>query len=301
MKTAIRFGSLLLLVWVAACVPTSQKTVEVTTSPVAMADEGMAIPAAKEGMTEQKLNNLIFISPNSGISVQLVDGGYAVEKMTLTLLPQIAIGDLNGDAIDDAAVLLAENNGGSGTFVSLVVIASRDGKFDQVGMTYIDDRPIIESLTIQDGAILLKAVVHSFNDAMVSPTENVTFTYRLLENNLLMMRRTSITPNGVERTIVIDSPQSGSDVPGTFRITGSMPVAPFENNLSLTIFDLTGVELYRSGFMVTSEDMGTPATFDNEITLPAISNGTWVKLELADISMADGSVLTMESMLVKIK
>jgi hypothetical protein len=38
MKTAIRFGSLLLLVLVAACVPTSQKTVEVTTSPVAMAD-----------------------------------------------------------------------------------------------------------------------------------------------------------------------------------------------------------------------------------------------------------------------
>ncbi|MDP3450092.1 MAG: hypothetical protein Q8R87_05895 [Anaerolineaceae bacterium] len=53
--------------------------------------------------------------------------------------------------------------------------------------------------------------------------------------------------------------------------------------------------------MVTSEDMGTPATFDNEIMLPAISNGTWVKLELADISMADGSVLTMESVLVKIK
>ena len=301
MKTALRFGSFFLLVLVAACVPSVQNTVEITPPKETLIVEATVNAPLTEGMTEQELKNMSYISPNNGILVQLVEGVYADESMTLTLLPQVAIGDLNGDAIDDAAVLLAENEGGTGTFVSLVVIASRDGTFDQVGTTIIDDRPVIESLTIQEGTIRLNALVHSLNDAMVSPTEKVSFTYRLLENNLTMMRRTSTLQGGMERLIIIEKPQHGSEVSGTFRIAGSMPVAPFENNLSLTILDQAGAELYRGGFMVNSEDMGEPAVFDNEITLPVIPSGTWVKLELTDISMADGSVISMESVLVKIK
>ncbi|MHB8087552.1 MAG: Gmad2 immunoglobulin-like domain-containing protein [Anaerolineaceae bacterium] len=301
MKTALRFGSFFLLVLVAACVPSVQNTIEITTPSETLIVEATVNSQFAEGLTEQELKSMSYISPNSGILVQLVEGVYADESMTLTLLPQVAIGDLNGDAIDDAAVLLAENEGGTGTFVSLVVIASRDGTFDQVGTTIIDDRPVIESLTIQEGTIRLNALVHSLNDAMVSPTEKVSFTYRLLENNLTMMRRTSTLQGGMERLIIIENPQNGSEVSGTFRIAGSMPVAPFENNLSLTILDQAGAEFYRGGFMVISEDMGEPAVFDNEITLPAIPSGTWVKLELTDISMADGSVISMESVLVKIK
>lgn len=301
MKTALRFGSFFLLVMVAACVPSVQNTVEITPPTETLIVESTVNAPLTEGMTEQELKNMSYMSPNSGILVQLIEGVYADETMTLTLLPQVALGDLNEDTINDAAVLLAENEGGTGTFVSLVMIASRDGTFDQVGTYFIDDRPVIESLSIQDGAIQLNALVHSLNDAMVSPTEKVSLTYRLLENNLTMMRRTSTLQDGIERLIVIENPQNGSEVTGTFRITGSMPAAPFENNLSLTILDQAGVELYRGGFMVTSEDMGAPAVFDNEITLPANPSGTWVKLELTDISMADGSVISMESVLVKIK
>ncbi|PKN98381.1 MAG: hypothetical protein CVU42_12690 [Chloroflexi bacterium HGW-Chloroflexi-4] len=300
-KIAARLSWILLFVLVGACVPEVQKAAEIVAPTVNPVVYETVLPATDDGITEQTLRNMTYLSPNDGIAVQLVDGVYSDETMTLTLLPQLAIGDLNGDAIDDAAILLAENNGGTGTFVSLVVIASMNGTFDQVGTAIIDDRPVIESLVIQDEVVVLNAVVHGLNDAMVSPTDKVSLTYRLLENNFTLMKRSVTSQGGMERSISIESPQYGNDVSGTVRISGSMPVAPFENNLKLTILDQTGKEFYTGGFMVTSADIGAPGTFDNEIPVPAIPVRTWVKIELSELSMADGSVVTMDSVLVKIK
>ncbi len=301
MKTTGIFGLILLMVLVAACVPANQKTDEISAPTEVPAIEETVPPTEKAGVSEQALQNMSYHSPLLGRTIQLIEGVYSEDSMMAALLPEIAIGDLNEDKVADAAVLLAENSGGTGTFVSLVVFVSSEGNFEQVGSIQIDDRPVIESLLLEDGFIKLSAVVHGINDPISSPTLKVKQTYKLLENNLLLMRQTSTIQGGTERIIVIDTPQRGSEVSGYVRIVGSMPTAPFENNLRLRILDQTGKELFISGFMVTSEDMGTPAVFDNEITLPDLPSGTWVKLELSDISMADGSVISMNSVLVKIK
>lgn len=301
MKTAARFSLIFLLVLVAACVPFAQKTTEIAAPTGTPALTETVFPTVESGLTVEKLQNMSYLSPNSGMTVQLTNGIFTEDSTTISLLPQIAIGDLNEDQVDDAVVLLAENTGGTGNFISLVVIVNRGGEYLQIGSVFIDDRPIIQSLVITEGTIVLDATIHGINDAMVSPTHIVRQTYKLLENNLTLMSQNSTTQGGSERSIAIEAPLSGSEVTAGVQIKGSMPIAPFENNLRFRVVDLAGNEFLSEGFMVQSEDVGGPCVFDNAITLPALSSGTWVRLELAELSMADGSVVTLNSVLVKIK
>lgn len=301
MKKTVYFCLIILLLMVAACVPSGQENAEVFTPTKTLVVEETTFPVIQTEVSIQVLQNMTYLSPNSGMPVQMADGVYVDGRMMGTMLPEIAFGDINGDETDDAAVLLAESGGGTATFVFLVALISHDEQFEQVGSVLIDDRPVIESLLIEDGNIKVEALIHGINDPLVSPTFKVNQSYALLENSLVLMNQTSIMRGGTQRIIVIDSPQSGSEVSGFVRIAGSMPVAPFENNLQLRILDSTGMEHYISGLMVTSADVGGPAVFDTKFSLPDMPGGKWMKLELADISMADGSVICMDSVLLEIK
>lgn len=296
-----RFSLIFLLFLVAACVPLAQKTVEIAVPTGTPALTETVIPTVESELTIEKLQNMSYLSPNSGMTVQLTNGIFTEDSTTISLLPQIAIGDLNEDQVDDAVVLLSENTGGTGNFISVVVIVNRGGEYLQTGSVFIDDRPMIQSLVITEGRIVLDATIHGINDAMVSPTHIVHQTYKLLENNLTLMSQNSTTQGGSERSITIEAPLSGSEVTAGVQIKGSMPIAPFENNLRFRVVDMAGNEVLSEGFMVQSEDVGGPCVFDNAITFPAPSSGTWVRLELAELSMADGSVVTLNSVLVKVK
>jgi hypothetical protein len=219
----------------------------------------------------------------------------------VTILPQIAIGDLNGDQVDDAAVLLAENDGGTGVFVSLVVFVSDGDQYVQAGSNLIDDRAQIKSLSIMNGEINLEGTIHGINDSMAQPTLNVKQTYRLLEDHLSLIKLSSAEKDGAERSINIDLPVDGSEVSNPIQIKGTMPIAPFENTLSLTVYDLAGNPLFQSPLMVTASNAGGPATFDAPMTLTGITSGSTVRVELSESSMADGSMVASDSVVVKIK
>ena len=74
-----------------------------------------------------------------------------------------------------------------------------------------------------------------------------------------------------------------------------MPIAPFENNLTYRISDDSGNVLVDGSFNVNSDGMGGPATFDNRIDIPSLPAGTELWIELLDTSMADGSILALET------
>mgnify|MGYP000847469560 CR=1 FL=1 len=298
--------------WVAACVPLVETTPSpdgevteaVSVSQTEAAASGTVAPA-ENGLTVDALKNSSFYSPFFQKTVQLSNGKLALTDETgmysVEMLPEIAIGDLNDDQVDDAALLLAENGGGTGVFVSLVVVASNGDEYEQVGSFAIDDRPIIQSLAIQDGEILLKAIIHDVDDAMIEPTLKVKETFRLFNQFLTITSLSSTNRGGIERSIRLDLPVDGSEVSNPVQIKGSMPVAPFENNLSLTVYDLNGLVLYQSGFMVTADNPGEPATFDSSVIIENLPANTWVRLELAELSMADGSLININSVLVKIQ
>jgi hypothetical protein len=251
------------------------------------------------------LETSTFHAPQYDKTITLSEGkfqsGLGADIFTAVLQPEIAFGDLNADGVADAAVLLAENGGGSGAFISVIALLNQNGVPVQAGAMLVDDRPIIDSIAIESGKIILGATIHGPNDPMVSPTFAVTETYQLAKNGLALTHFTSDTPDGTERSITIDSPKNGDQVSGSVNVKGSMPIGPFENTLALRIYDQTNTNLLNGPFMVNSDGAGRAATFDNPVDISALPADAIVRLELVEFSMADGSVMTMDSVELIIK
>lgn len=253
-------------------------------------------------LTEDAILNMLYDSALAQAPVPLVNGRFSGEingmSLTAVVEPGIAFGDLNQDGILDGALLIAENAGGSGTFVSLLVVYSRQGQFQVSPAVTIDDRPVINSMTIDEGVVKLSALVHAPNDPMVSPSTSIQSEYRLFGTSLVQSQLVSAFAGSAEHRIIIEAPVEGEQVQSAFNLRGSMPVGPFENTLKLTILDESGNVLLEEGFMVQAEDMGLPALFDSPVVVPEDSAGTRLLVTLSEISMADGKPMAVESVMV---
>lgn len=261
------------------------------------------MPAA--GLTLEQLKNLEYRLPTYQKLVRLVNGKYmagsGVDYLAVNLLEPIALGNLDGDGQADAAVLLAENGGGSGTFISLLALLNRAGQPQQTGEILIDDRPLINSLKIAGGKIILEAVIHGTDDPMCCPSFPVTETFTLDGAGLTLRRLESITPNGSQRAINITNPAAGDQVAGSIQLQGSVTIAPFENNLVYRLYDQQGSLLAEGPLNVDAANPGDPGTFDAPLDLSALPAGLPVRLEVLDLSPADGSTLAMDSVELIIK
>ena len=81
-----------------------------------------------------------------------------------------AMGDLNGDGVEDAVVLLAINTGGTGTFMQLAAILNQDGELKHLDTADLGDRTKINSIQIEGGTINVQAIVHSDTDPLCCPS-----------------------------------------------------------------------------------------------------------------------------------
>jgi len=301
--TSIKIIGLVVLFFsLAAC---QQTVVTPVSTQLSMSTE-QPTPAATtlSGFTLDELMNAKVTAPQMQKEVQLqngkYEGGTGADYALVQMLPQSVLGDLNGDGKTDAAVLLAENSGGSGVFVSLAAFIATDNGFSQSSALLIDDRPVINTLAIQDGIITLDATIHGANDAMVSPTLKVIENYQLIGTTLTQVGL-SETSADAEQKIVMDLPQQNSSVTGSVEVKGSMPIAPFENNLRYRFFDENGKVLNEGAFTVQSADAGKPATFDNTLNVPAAASGAKIRLELAYLSAKDGSPVCITSVNLTVK
>ena len=114
-----------------------------------------------------------------------VPGGASRPRVELLDMPPVRH-DLDGDGIDDAAVLLAESSGGSGVFTYLAVIACRDGRAVNAGTTVLGDRVMIRSVAGQEGAIVVEFVAAGPGEPHCCPTRKVRNRYRLRDGELLL-------------------------------------------------------------------------------------------------------------------
>lgn len=81
-----------------------------------------------------------------------------------------AIGDLNGDGINDGAFVFTYNSGGSGYFTSLLVFVASEKGAKPVGERTLGDRSIANSLKISHGTITLDVLGHRSSDSASKPT-----------------------------------------------------------------------------------------------------------------------------------
>jgi hypothetical protein len=240
--------------------------------------------------------------------VQLTDGHYQQGSDTTTLdyayvgmSDFIHIGDLTGDGIDEAAVVVFENYGGTGNFGSLAIYTNVNGLPVFLTSTNIDDRPKINNLKIENGEIHLDAIVHGIQDPGCCPSLATTRSYALVNGRMQLTNYTTVTPGGAKRTIEIMSPADGTEVTEFVQVSGAVSIAPFENNLTYAIYDEAGNELGVGPVTVTAPDLGAPGTFSELISLAGIPVGTTVYLTIQDLSAADGSILALDSVKLFVK
>ncbi len=239
--------------------------------------------------------------------VQLNDGKFeqgqpaSEDYLSITMTDFAAVGDLNADGADEVATLVSENYGGSGVFVFLAVYAKVGGIWTFQTSTMVDDRPQVNALAIRAGEIFLDIVIHGTDEPMCCPTLRSTRTYRFIDNLLDMTSYTTFTPDGSPRAISIEAPANDSEVFSSVPIKGSVTVAPFENSLAYRIYDVSGIELSAGALSVTAPDPGGPGTFEAVIPLGKVLDQTVIRIEVQDVSAADGSLLAMDSVELVVK
>ncbi len=239
-------------------------------------------------------------------TVRLVNGRYAegnssANTLMVTMTDFLALGDLDADGQDEAAALVAEQYGGALAYYFLVVYQQETGQAVYTASTYLDDRPLLHALSIQQGEIYLEASVHTEDDPTCCPSLRGIRHYGLNAPNLVLTYYATQTPGGQMRSIAIEAPLEGAQVSGRLRLKGSVSVAPFENTLVYRLLDMGGVELSAGPLEVTAPEPGAPGVFETAIDLGRVLANTTVRIVVQDLSPADGSLLAMDSVIVAVK
>lgn len=161
-----------------------------TTAPVAAA----STPAS---LSEETLKNMGYMLgivkeaiPGSDGVAQLTDGKFEYNypnsaSGVRVLYQQNTTGDLNGDRIPDAAVILAVDTGGSGTFQTLVVVLNQKGQPEQAASSLLGDRVKIENFQIQNGQIIINMLVQGPSDPMCCPSQPKQAIFKLQNGQLI--------------------------------------------------------------------------------------------------------------------
>ncbi len=150
--------------------------------------------AAQSAPTLQELKNATYrgLEDTDG-PVTLKDGQWAgkpfveggASRPTVSLVGDFRLtGDLDGDGRDEAAVLLVQDSGGSGSFYYLAVVARRNGKLENVATRELGDRLGLRDARIEKGLLMLQLVQAGPKDAACCPGQLVWRGWKLTSAGL---------------------------------------------------------------------------------------------------------------------
>lgn len=95
---------------------------------------------------------------------------------------------INGDVIagsaEETVLLLEENPGGSGTFISMALMSSEHGALHNILTIPIGDRIQIQHAKISNGLISLQVVEHSLDDPSCCPSDVVVHSWKWTQDTL---------------------------------------------------------------------------------------------------------------------
>jgi immunoglobulin-like protein involved in spore germination len=286
--------------------PTQSGQTQSTPGPVIEATSAPATSTVVPEEAKKILNAQYQLGATDALQVvQLTDGKFqqgtpgGADSISVAVSDFIAVGDLNADGTNEVAALVSENYGGTGVF--LAVYANENGTLTFQNSTVVDDRPQLNTLSIEGGEIFLDTVIHGPDEPMCCPTLRTTRHYRFVDNQLDMTDYATFTPDGKPRTITIESPANGTEIFTSVPIKGKVAIAPFENNLAYRIYDISGIEVSAGPISVSAPNSGAAGTFEALIPLGKILSGALIRIEVQDLSPADGSLLAMDSVELVVK
>ena len=181
----------------AACAPSITPVPTATPSEVPIQIRANLTPTASPSRTPTEaaapariLDGTYFIE---GQAITLVSGLSEVEiapgsasKSVTRYLGYDAAGDLNGDGKDDAAFLLTQDNGGSGTFYYVTAALRTDKAYEGTNAIFLGDRIAPWSARIEDGMVVVLFKDRKPDEAFaVEPSVVITKYLKVMDNNLV--------------------------------------------------------------------------------------------------------------------
>jgi hypothetical protein len=143
-------------------------------------------PMASTGLTLDQLRSAQYSLPlvgNQETTFRLVNGAVTLPNQlgTVQLLQdKVVFGDLNGDGIPDAAVILALNSVGSGTFFWAIALLDVNGVPVQAARQFLGDRVLVNNVTIANGQVTVNFLTHGPTAALaLPPTQPAVVTLRV--------------------------------------------------------------------------------------------------------------------------
>ncbi len=210
-------------------------------------------------------------------------GERATERVSAGLVNDtVAFGDLNGDGIADAAVVVFISGGGSGTFIHLVAVLDRDGQPAQAAVAYLGDRVPVRSLAVAGGNVVAETVVHRPSDGLCCPSLEITRAFTLQGNRLVP-----------RQALVIESPLPGETVASGVEIRGTASTYPSAETLAYSVYDARG-GVIGMGNLPLSGYADQPGTFAAPVEFIAGTAGPG-RIEIVDADPSDGSALARTS------
>jgi heat shock protein HslJ len=220
MKTILNSVAAIALAFGVTIAPMLAPLAQASTTHAAVRQES----TSSDVLTAEALANMEYQSALSSSGVALLSNGVYTESVapdsasvtTVYLLPEpVAYGELNGQ--EAAAVLIAENGGGSGTFISLAVVVNQDGVPVNIATSMLGDRVAVNSMIIEENQIIVAMTAHGPDDPMCCPSQPVIEVYSLIGNALSLDSQLFVTldVSGVAETYTV----------------GVMPATPYDESM----------------------------------------------------------------------
>jgi heat shock protein HslJ len=145
--------------------------------------------------TYEELANMAYMcSFREDCEIKLTAGGYqeSIEGSAASVIVQLsnhmAFGDINGDGVEEAFVVMVTHTGGSAVLYELLLVEKQNGELVNTARSLLGDRIILNDLSMEDGEIIATMIVAGPNDTMCCPGTPVTQRYRVESGELVQVK-----------------------------------------------------------------------------------------------------------------
>lgn len=147
-------------------------------------------PVMRPTLDDEALGNMTYVY--NDMPITLSDGIYqekpdetSATYITNLSIHESAYGDLTGDGIDDAAVILLDAPGGSGSFLNLYAVIDQGSALTSTAGMLLGDRTQIEKVWVEGGQVMMDVIRHGPDDPMCCPTEEATLLFMIQNGRIV--------------------------------------------------------------------------------------------------------------------
>ncbi len=163
--------------------------------PFRKGDKITGTPIASFQESQKEMTN---IGDKKPITSKVLDNLFSFDKkpdepqLFRTEIDAKALGDINGDGVDDGAVVIC-TYGGNGYRLSLTAVIAAPGKPVELESVSLGSYIVLKSAKIEDGTITLRIFTHGPNDTLHNPSVIKVCKFRLSGSRLV-----NLTPKALE-------------------------------------------------------------------------------------------------------